>query len=161
MSEVRVLFVCLGNICRSPSAQGVFQHLVDRQGLGERIAVDSAGTGDWHIGQPPDLRSQQAALARGYAISDLRARLVTAEDFRDFDYILAMDRANLRNLLAMQPEGFAGHLGLFLEFGRQREQLEVPDPYHGGEEAFELVLDLIQQASEGLLEHIRSRHLNA
>lgn len=159
MSEVSVLFVCLGNICRSPTAHGIFQHLVTQEKLAERILIDSAGTGDWHIGHAPDQRSQAAAIARGYDISHLRARQVSAGDFSSFDYILAMDNQNLTNLKAMQPANYDGHLGLFLAFGGQSDYREVPDPYYGGEAGFQLVLDLIQDASEGLLDHIRRHHL--
>jgi protein-tyrosine phosphatase len=153
--KTRVLFVCLGNICRSPTAEGLFQHIVAQQKLDGRIEVDSAGTGAWHVGNPPDTRARQAAIARGYDIGHLRARQVAPEDFDRFDYILAMDDDNLRNLKRMQPEGFRGHLGLFLEFADSSDVREVPDPYYGGEEGFDLVLDLVREASEGLLAHIR------
>jgi protein-tyrosine phosphatase len=159
MSDVSVLFVCLGNICRSPTAHGIFQHLVTQEKLAERILIDSAGTGDWHIGHAPDRRSQAAAIERGYDISHLRARQVSAVDFSSFDYILATDNQNLVNLKAMKPANFGGHLGLFLAFGGRSDYREVPDPYYGGEDGFQLVLDLIQDASEGLLDHIRHRHL--
>jgi len=156
VKQVSVLFVCLGNICRSPTAQGIFQHLVDSRDLARQIFVDSAGTGGWHVGEPPDRRSQSAARARGYDIGHLRARQVTAADFDRFDYVLAMDNDNLRNLRALCPENYPGHLGLFLEFGSQNTHREVPDPYYGGEAGFHLVLELIQDASEGLLAQIRN-----
>ncbi len=155
---VSVLFVCLGNICRSPTAQGIFHHLVEKEGLSDAIHIDSAGTGDWHVGKAPDPRTLAAAQARGYDFGHLRARLVSPEDFTHYDYILAMDAANLDNLKAMKPDGYSGYLGLFLEFSDYPEHREVPDPYYGGEEGFELVLDLIQSASEGLLEHIKRHH---
>jgi protein-tyrosine phosphatase len=150
----KVLFVCLGNICRSPTAHGVFQALVDAQGLGRQILVDSAGTAAYHVGNPPDSRSTQIALKRGYDLSPLRARQALEADFEQFDYILAMDQSNLINLRQLQPHDYKGHLGLFLDFGSKPER-EVPDPYYGGDAGFEHVLDLVESASEGLLEHIR------
>ena len=158
MSRVSVLFVCLGNICRSPTAHGVFQGMVDTHGLGELVSVDSAGTGDWHIGRSPDSRTAQVAASRGYDLSELRARLVTSEDFDQFDYVIAMDSANLRDLESMRPSHFSGHLGLFLEFANSNSHTEVPDPYYGGESGFELVFDLVEDASLGLLKHISSQH---
>lgn len=153
--QVKVLFVCLGNICRSPTAHGVFEHRVAEAGLNERIAVESCGTGDWHIGHPPDPRTQAAALERGYDLSHLRARRVQLADFRNFDYILAMDESNLSHLEAMRPADFAGHLGLFLDFA-DSDEYEVPDPYYGGDEGFGHVLELIEAASDGLLAEILS-----
>ena len=158
MSKVSVLFVCLGNICRSPTAHGVFQGMVDAGGLGDLIAVDSAGTGDWHIGRSPDQRTSQVAASRGYDLSQLRARLVTQGDFDQFDYVIAMDSANLQDLESMRPAHYSGHLGLFLEFARGDSHAEVPDPYYGGEKGFELVFDLVEDASQGLLEHICVQH---
>lgn len=149
-----VLFVCLGNICRSPTAQAVFQHKVKLRGLADRIVVDSAGTGDWHVGSPPDRRALAAARSRGYDMSDLRARQVSVRDFMHFDYILAMDNANLRDLESLRPVGYGGEVDLFLRYCKATGVLEVPDPYYGGESGFESVLDLIEDASEGLLERI-------
>ena len=146
--------MCLGNICRSPTAEGVFRHLIETRGLQHQITIDSAGTGDWHIGKGADLRATQAALTRGYDLSSLRARQAIADDFRQFDYILAMDNANLRDLRKLAPSDFTGYLGLFLDFAHRSDFSEVPDPYYGGNEGFELVLDLIEEASEGLLQHI-------
>jgi protein-tyrosine phosphatase len=157
VKETRVLFVCLGNICRSPTAEGVFRELVNQKGVADQISIDSAGTGDWHIGRPADVRAAQAALSRGYDLSSLRARQAIADDFRQFDYVLAMDESNLNNLRQLAPVDFQGYLGLFLDFSQQDEYTEVPDPYYGGEQGFELVLDLIEDASEGLLQHILSR----
>lgn len=157
MSSVHVLFVCLGNICRSPTAHAVFQQLVDASGLGHAILVDSAGTGDWHIGKAPDVRATAAARKRGYDLSVLRARRVTAEDFRRYDYILAMDLQNLRDLQALRPADFRGELSLFLNYGQHRER-EVPDPYYGEGDGFELVLDMVEAAAAGLLEAIALRH---
>lgn len=148
---IHVLFVCLGNICRSPTAHGLFEAYVKANQLDHRIAVDSAGTAAWHVGCPPDSRSVEAAYGRGYALDHLRARQVQPEDFEQFDYILAMDRENLANLEAMRPADFAGHLGLFLSFADEIEAVEVPDPYHGGPQGFEEVLDMIEAASDGLL----------
>jgi len=156
---VGVLFVCLGNICRSPTADAVFACKVREQGLGSRLLVDSAGTGDWHVGEAPDARSQRHAARRGYDLSGLRARQVTAEDFRRFDFVLAMDRSNLEELGRMRPAGAAGELELFLRYGSGRHGLEVPDPYYGGEQGFERVLDLVEEAAEGLLAHIRRTRL--
>ncbi len=156
--SVNVLFVCLGNICRSPTAHGIFQQRVETAGLSTLINVDSAGTGDWHIGKGPDARAAAAAARRGYDLSALRARQVSAEDFAQFDYVLAMDRDNLRNLSLIKPEDYSGRLDLFLHFGPYAEVDEVPDPYFGGEEGFEYVLDLVEAASDGLLKDIVARH---
>ncbi|WP_439861645.1 low molecular weight protein-tyrosine-phosphatase [Pseudomonas sp. MBLB4136] len=153
---MRVLFVCLGNICRSPTAEGVFRHKLREAGLEARVQVDSAGTGDWHVGKAPDLRTRQAALRRGYDLSALRARQVAGDDFRRFDLILAMDGSNLQHLQRLRPSANAAELDLFL----RRYQLaldEVPDPYYGGEDGFEQVLDLIEQASDALLAEIQGR----
>lgn len=149
----RVLFVCLGNICRSPTAHGVFEQKIQSQGLDKRIEVDSAGTASWHQGNLPDTRSMRAAKGRGYSLEHLRARQVTEADFDHFDYILAMDANNLADLKALRPTHFTGHLGLFLDFGHANEK-EVPDPYHGGEAGFQHVLDLVEDACDGLIHHI-------
>ncbi|TDG13992.1 low molecular weight phosphotyrosine protein phosphatase [Seongchinamella unica] len=157
MSEsrpTRVLFVCLGNICRSPTAHGVFAALVKERGLEQQIRIDSCGTGDWHIGHAPDRRATAEAASRGYDLSPLRARQVQVSDFDDFDYILAMDKQNLADLKAMCPPDFAGHLGLFLPFDPEASVEEVPDPYYGGDEGFARVLDMVEAASEGLLREI-------
>ncbi|WP_457790144.1 low molecular weight protein-tyrosine-phosphatase [Pseudomonas sp. PL-6] len=153
---MKVLFVCLGNICRSPTAEGVLRHKLRAAGLEDRVQVDSAGTGDWHVGKAPDSRTRIAAQRRGYDLSALRARQVEAADFQRFDLILAMDQSNLRNLQALRPAGAQADLDLYL----RRYELaldEVPDPYYGGEDGFEQVLDLIEQASEALLTEIRGR----
>lgn len=152
---VKVLFVCLGNICRSPTAHGVFQHMVTQAGLQRNIHVDSAGTGEWHVGLPPDKRATQAAKQRGYDLSPLRARQFCAEDLQVFDYILAMDQENLKDILALKTAAHRGHVGLFLQFAKNAGYDEVPDPYYGGGKGFERVLDLIESASHGLLEHIQ------
>ena len=155
---IGVLFVCLGNICRSPTAHGVFAQRVERAGLAGAIRVDSAGTGDWHLGLPPDPRTQRAARARGYDLEHLRARQVAPADFRNFSYILAMDNTNLRNLERQRPNWYRGELDLFLRAGGYQGALEVPDPYAGDTRDFERVLDLAEVAADGLLAAIRTRH---
>ena len=157
--SISVLFVCLGNICRSPTAQGVFQKLVINENLEELIEVDSAGTGDWHIGKSPDSRSCQTALNHGIDISSLRARLFENRDFARFDYILAMDKKNLKDISIMKPQDYSGNLDLFLSFASNPSLTEVPDPYYSGSDGFELVIDLISDASKGLLKHIQQRVL--
>lgn len=154
---VSVLFVCLGNICRSPTAHGVFETLVERAGLAHAIRVDSAGTGAWHVGNPPDTRSQAAAKQRQFKLDHLRARQVEPSDFEQFDYILAMDQQNLKDLQSIKPGNFAGELTLFLDYSDCTER-EVPDPYYGGDAGFEHVLDLVESASEGLLNRIKRSH---
>jgi protein-tyrosine phosphatase len=153
--SVNVLFVCLGNICRSPTAEGVFQKLLSDAGLTKRIQVDSAGTANWHQGRAPDPRTVAAAAKRGFDLSVLRARAIKPSDFDEFDYILAMDEENLADLRRLKPVDYTGHLGLFLAFGSQQKYREVPDPYHGGSEGFELVLDLVEDAAVGLLKSIQ------
>lgn len=154
---IRVLFVCLGNICRSPTAHAVFEHCVERQGLKDHIQVDSAGTAGWHEGKAPDARSQEHARRRGYAMGHLRARQVRHRDFAEFDLVLAMDGSNRQNLLDICPPEHGHKIRLFLEFAAHADVLEVPDPYYGGEEGFERVLDLVEDASQGLLRHLRER----
>ena len=151
---IKVLFVCLGNICRSPTAHGVFREHVERSGLSQTIWVDSAGTGDWHLGEPPDKRATAEAKIRGIDISDLRSRLVTKDDFLEFDYVLAMDKQNLKDLQAMAPTDYNGTLSLFLPFAADANETEVPDPYYGGDEGFTHVFDLVDAASKGLLNSI-------
>jgi protein-tyrosine phosphatase len=146
-----VLFVCMGNICRSPTAEGVFRHLLAQEAPGLRVQADSAGTADYHIGSAPDTRSQRVALARGIELSGLRARQVAPGDFARFDLILAMDRENLRELQAMRPQRAPARLRLFLEYAPELGRLEVPDPYYGDASGFEEVLDLCIAASRGLL----------
>lgn len=153
----QVLFVCLGNICRSPTAHGLFEKKVERAGLAERVLIESAGTAAWHIGKAPDPRTQAAAAARGYDLSALRARQVSRADFERFDYILAMDQSNLDDLQQLAPADFGGQLGLFLEYAPDAGPREVPDPYYGGDQGFEQVLDLIERAAEGLLQQIQTR----
>jgi protein-tyrosine phosphatase len=154
---VKILFVCLGNICRSPTAEAVFRamHLATAPEL--PIEVDSAGTGDYHIGEPPDARAQKAARRRGYDMANLRARLIETADFERFDLILAMDRANVADLRRLAPPDFRDRVRLLLEFAAEVDETEVPDPYYGGATGFEQVLDLVEAASLGVIEHIRSR----
>ncbi len=152
---VKVLFVCLGNICRSPLAEGVFRELVREAGLGARIAVDSAGTGRWHVGEPPDPRACAAAKGRGIDIGGLRARRVSAGDYTAFDRLVAMDLANHRSLVARSPSGAESRVGLLLDYAPESGVREVPDPYYGGDEGFERVLDLIEAGARGLLAEIR------
>ncbi|WP_353570947.1 low molecular weight protein-tyrosine-phosphatase [Candidatus Albibeggiatoa sp. nov. BB20] len=157
---VKVLFVCMGNICRSPTAEGVFTYLVQRADLEEKIGIDSAGTHAYHVGEPADLRSQQAAQKRGIDMSQIRARRVAKNDFEKFDYLLAMDRDNYTVLKYLCPKGQEHKLSMFLDFAPDLNVKEVPDPYYGGSQGFEHVLDLIEAASQGLLDDIRQQHLN-
>lgn len=154
----KVLFVCMGNICRSPTAEGVFRQLVETVGLGDAIAIDSAGTHDYHVGEPPDWRAQAAAAKRGYDLRGLRGRQVSAQDFQSFDYVLAMDRANLAALERLCPPPQTHKIGLFMGFGRSSAVAEVPDPYYGGADGFERVLDMIEDAGGGLLQEIVRRN---
>jgi protein-tyrosine phosphatase len=154
---MRVLFVCMGNICRSPMAEGVFKHRVSEAGLSDHIMSDSAGTHDYHVGEPPDARAQRAVERRGYDISGLRARQVTRRDFREFDYVLAMDEMNFRLLASLCPQEHAHKLKLFMEFQADAAMREVPDPYYGGVQGFETVLDMVDAAAQGLLSHLRQQ----
>ena len=157
MKKIRVLFCCMGNICRSPTAHGVFEGMVEKAGLSDRIEVDSAGTHAYHIGEPPDLRSQATAKQRGYDLSQQRARKAVSNDFLEFDYVLAMDADNHANLSAICPAGYEERLSLLLEFASDIDHREVPDPYYGGPQGFERVFDMVEAASEGLLAEIRSK----
>jgi len=150
---VRVLFVCLGNICRSPSAEAVFRALVDKHGLSENIRTDSAGTGAWHVGNQPDERAQKVGKTREIFMSDLKARQVTIKDFDEFDYILAMDNSNLANLTKMMPPNYKGQLKLMLDYS-DKNTGEVPDPYYGDLSDYEHVFNLLEPAAAGLLDHI-------
>jgi len=159
MEKVNVLFVCMGNICRSPTAEGVFTRYVKEADLASVIGIDSAGTHAYHIGEAPDPRSQKTALKRGYDLSLQKARRAVAEDFTAFDYILAMDRDNQRGLQAICPVGMEHKLHLFLSYAPNLEHDEVPDPYYGGPMGFDRVLDMIEEASAGLLQDIQLRYL--
>ena len=156
---MRILFVCMGNICRSPTAEGVMRHVIEREGLGATIEVESAGTGGWHVGDPPDQRSAAAARKRGITI-DGAARQFTSEDFDDFDLILAMDEQNRRDILRLaSSDEQRAKVRMFREFdpaSRGEPNLDVPDPYYGGEDGFEDVLDLVEAAAEGLLAEARA-----
>ena len=149
-SKVFVLFVCTGNICRSPTAEGVFRAFVAREGLSEHIYIDSAGTHGYHIGHPPDTRAQEAAKGRGYDLSEQRARQFSKDDCETFDYVLVMDEANHQ---IVQPQ--CSKAQKFLSYVPDVEEEDVPDPYYGGDKGFERVLDMVEAASEGLLVHIR------
>jgi protein-tyrosine phosphatase len=152
---VKVLFVCMGNICRSPTAEGVFRHQVEQANLTDQISIDSAGTHAYHVGNPPDGRAQSAALKRNVDLSEQRARRVSADDFLAFDYVIAMDESNKDDLLAICPEGYEDRIHLFLNFS-ECEEIEVPDPYYGQGRGFEIVLNLVEDASNGLLKHINT-----
>ena len=149
-----MIFVCLGNICRSPTAEAVFRKKVEDAGL-SNISIDSAGTGAWHVGNPPDSRMQAAAIKRGFDLSSLRARQFSKQDCHTFDYIIAMDKQNLSDLQNICPQN-RDNIKLFLEYGNSTE-IEVPDPYYGGKQGFEKVLDLVEAAADALLEDIKSK----
>lgn len=153
--DFAVLFVCMGNICRSPTAEGVFRRKVQQAGLSNRVYIDSAGTHAYHIGEPPDRRSQRHAQLRGYDLSHLRARMVDDDDFARFDLLLAMDQDNLAELYRRCPPQFLSRCQLFLNFAPHAHAVAVPDPYYGGSDGFERVLDLVEQASEGLLAYVK------
>ena len=152
---VKVLFVCMGNICRSPTAEGVFRYKVAQANLQDHISIDSAGTHAYHIGNPPDARAQDAALKRNIDLSSQRARRVNADDFSSFDYVIAMDDSNKRDLLTICPAGFEDRIHLFLDFAEGNET-EVPDPYYGQGRGFEIVLNLVEDAADGLLARIHA-----
>jgi len=154
---MRILFVCMGNICRSPTAEGVFRRLVAERVPGVEIEVDSAGTHDYHVGDPPDPRSIAAAARRGVDLRQLRARLIRDDDFERFDLIIAMDRLNREALLERSPAPFRERIRLFMEFAGDREVVDVPDPYYGGAPGFEQVLDLAEEAAAGLLDEVLDR----
>lgn len=154
MPVYRVLFVCLGNICRSPTAEGIFRKTVEARGLHRAFEIDSAGTGDWHIGAPPDHRARHAAARRGIDLSGLRARQANADDMAVFDYIIAMDHANYASLRRLAGARYRHKVHLFLDLSPGIDRDEVPDPYYGGEQGFDQALDLIEQASNDLLDHI-------
>lgn len=156
-ARVSVLFVCMGNICRSPTAEGVFRHVLEEAGLADEVRVDSAGTHAYHVGEPPDRRSQAAAERRGISLAEIRARKVSESDFSEFDYVIAMDRLNLHTLAEIAADNQQNRLSLFLDYASGADE-EVPDPYYGGATGFERVLDLVEEASRGLLETLRTRH---
>ncbi|KGV71869.1 low molecular weight protein-tyrosine-phosphatase [Burkholderia pseudomallei] len=155
MKSVAICFVCLGNICRSPTAEGVMRHQVAAAGLDGAIEIDSAGTGDWHVGEAPDARAQQAARARGYDLSALRARQIGDADFERFDLVLAMDDANLAALRKRCPPQYRGKVRLLMEFAGDGSAGDIADPYFGGARGFEQVLDQCEAACRGLLDSLR------
>ena len=160
----KILFVCTGNICRSPTAEGVFRKLVENAGLGDDILIDSAGTGSWHVGSPPDARAVAAASDNGLDISPLRARQVVRDDFKDFDLIIALDRTHLKALEAMRPGFSPEHdravLKLMMAFAPQYGTLDVPDPYYGGKEGFQNVFDMIESASRAILDYVQQEKMS-
>lgn len=156
-NKVSVVFVCMGNICRSPTAEGVFRNLIQQEGLSEWITTDSAGTHAYHIGEQPDRRAQQTARTRGIDLSDLRGRQAIESDFYEFDYVLAMDDENYSILKDICPSGLEEKLSLFLDFSNEYPETQVPDPYYGGDQGFEHVFDLVESASQGLLADIIKR----
>lgn len=158
MNKVRVLMVCMGNICRSPLAHGVFERMVEEEGLSHLIEVDSSGTHSWHVGNTPDPRSQEVAMRHGLDLNYQRARKVTADDIDTFDYILAMDGDNLAILQDLaRSEESQSKVSLFLDFAENVDLREVPDPYYGGEQGFDHVYELVEAASIGLLQSINQR----
>lgn len=158
MNKIRILFVCMGNICRSPTAQGVFETLIQRERLGHLIEVDSAGTHAYHVGNPPDRRAQDTARRRGFDISSQRARKAQSDDFREFDYLMAMDQDNFHGLMSICPEGMENKVHLLMDYAPAFRTREVPDPYYGGDAGFERVFDMMEAAAAGLLEELKRRH---
>jgi len=156
---VKVLFVCMGNICRSPTAHGMFRALVEKEGLSQAIEIDSAGTHAYHVGSAPDRRAQATAQERGIDISDLVARRVEPDDFDLFDFVVAMDQDNYMSLSEICPDQHVDKIYMFMDFADHMRTREVPDPYYGGPSGFDRVFDLVEAASEGLLQEIRQRHL--
>ncbi|MEE4245938.1 MAG: low molecular weight protein-tyrosine-phosphatase [Kangiellaceae bacterium] len=155
--KTRVLFVCLGNICRSPTAEGVFRQLIEQRRLAHRFDIDSAGTSAYHVGEQPDKRAMEAARKRQIELSTIRSRALTRDDFSKYDYLIAMDRNNYKDMQAMTEQDFRSKVHLFLDFANVDES-DVPDPYYGGPDGFEHVLNLVEQASRGLLAHIERQN---
>lgn len=153
-SKTSVLFVCMGNICRSPMAEGAFAKALQLAGLSAEVTIDSAGTHDYHVGDAPDLRAQRTALSHGFDISGLRGRQVQDGDFDRFDYVLAMDSQNLNALKRRAPARHHAKIKLLLSFSRRYPNLDVPDPYYGGQQGFDLTLAMVEDAAEGLLKHL-------
>ena len=158
---MRILFVCMGNICRSPTAEGVFRYVLAQRAPDLEVEIDSAGTHDYHVGSPPDRRAIEAARRRGIDLSPLRARQVRPEDFERFDLILAMDEENLEELQRRAPSGIHRRIRLLMDFAPDAVSRRVPDPYYGGSQGFEEVLDLLEEASEGLLNELFGRREQA
>jgi protein-tyrosine phosphatase len=157
MKPVKVLFVCMGNICRSPTAQGIFKSMVDAESLGEKVLTDSAGLHSFHVGSSPDLRSQATARAHGVDLAHLSARQLLPSDFMDFDFLLAMDQSNYSGMQRLQPVNPRGQLFMMLEYANKYDQVEIPDPYYG-DDGFELVYDMVADACTGLLQTIRQQN---
>jgi protein-tyrosine phosphatase len=155
MKKTKILFVCMGNICRSPTAEGVFSTLIDKEGVDNQFDIESAGTHAYHIGEAPDLRAQKAAEERGVNLSKIRARKVIYGDFEDYDYLLAMDEDNYDMLMETCPEQYKDKVKFFLEYAPHLTTREVPDPYYGGKYGFERVLDLVEEASIGFLNTLK------
>jgi protein-tyrosine phosphatase len=158
LPPIGILFVCTGNICRSPTGEGVFRALVEKEGLADRFLIDSAGTSGWHVGEPPDSRSQAAARDRGIDLSQQASRRLVSEDFDRFDYLLAMDRGHQHAMLRMAPPGRENRVHLLLTFANLPDITDVPDPYYGGVHGFSHVFDLVEQGCQGLLSPIRQSH---
>ncbi|WP_245587941.1 low molecular weight protein-tyrosine-phosphatase [Carnimonas nigrificans] len=156
VQQTSVLFVCLGNICRSPTAEGVFRHLVRQCGQEHAYRIDSCGTGAYHVGEPPDRRARQEAQRRGLSLDRLRARGLEQRDFECFDYLVAMDDANYRDLKNAAPQGFHGHIVKLLDFAAEYRGASVPDPYYGGDDGFSKVFAMVEQGCQGLIEHIEA-----
>jgi protein-tyrosine phosphatase len=156
---VKVIFICTGNICRSPTAEGVFSTMVATKNLGHRIDVDSVGTKSWHTGNPPDKRSQLAASKRGYDLANQRSRLINDTDITESDYLIAMDTSNMESVKKITQQKFQNKIFLFLEFAPHLNYKDVPDPYYSGVDGFDLVLDLVEESSKFLLSHIQNHNL--
>jgi len=152
----KVLFVCTGNICRSPTAEGVFRHMLHKEGMDKWVHADSVGLQGYHIGNPPDHRSQQIAGKRGYSLSGLRARRLNKNDFENFDLILAMDKGHLEHMRRHCPPEYSERIRLFMAYAPHNQHDEVPDPYYGSIHDFEFVLDLIEEGSKGLIEALKN-----
>lgn len=155
--KIAVLFVCLGNICRSPTAEGIFRRKVKEAGLDAEVLIDSCGTGSWHIGNPPDERALAYAATQGIDLSGLRARKLSAADYSRFDYVIAMDMRNLKTIKARAPKSATARISLLLDFDPHSPTREVPDPYYGGEDGFRRVYTLVNNACDRLLDDIRKR----
>ena len=156
--KIKVMFICMGNICRSPTAHGVFRKIVQDEGYADEIYIESSGTHAYHVGESPDQRAQKTALQRGIDLSDLRAQKVRASDFENFDYLLAMDADNYAILASNCPAEHKQKLHMFLDFANDVNQRDVPDPYYGGASGFDYVFDLVEAGSRGLLKDILDRH---
>jgi len=156
MQVTKIMFVCMGNICRSPTAHAVMQHYVNSQGLSQQFLIESSGTHAYHVGEPADRRSQQVAKQRGIDMSDLRAQKISITDYDHFDWILAMDEENLKLIEYYAPDSYTAKCRLFMDFASKHpEQKVVPDPYYGGEQGFEKVFDMVEDACQGLLNHVQ------